>query len=1033
MTTPRPHLLPGWDSAKAKVAELRGILLEHDVPFPSNAKKPDLVSLFEKHVRPQAAALLAQLSSVRPSTHGILDGDSQDGSLRELDTDSEQERQFEEEQRRKKSGRKRVGRRKSTLVQPLPVPAEGPKSAKKRGSSKKRQEEEEEEVDELESSQHEVEDSDEEIVVAPPLKKKGKNGRKSLSELVKQVDAGEFDEGEDELAAEEVAEVEQVSPKKRKTSDGPGPATPRLSGLKVPRSALKHQLDSPSADAGNFSDYNPFQSGGEETPGREVKRRKSSLGPDRLKSRKSTVLPSASTSSSTPHVSGQKSIPALPSSSSLAPPSSAHKRSRQSEIPPVPPLPSPSTAALASSSFFAPPPSAGAGAGASASIKKPRRSEAAREVRREPEPEPEYEEEVEEQEDDELMEDDEVEVEEEYGGGMDRTEQYGEEDGAMEDVSYEAEAEPEPEPVRAPPTPAASTSIGRGTPVGQKYMVPVSKVKTTPPHMAQQLREYAASSSSTATPARAPAAEGGAVQYPSGQTKQVSIQASTSREKEKMGRYSTGSPAVARLQREGGGGGGEGAGSGGTPRRSLPVAAERQLATRAAPAPPVRRSSPSVAVSVSPRKKPSTVSSASSAVSTAVRAATSSLSTLTSYALPLLLLSYALWYRSESLALGFCSTSSTSSPQSLTRSERGLTSLSLPSLPSLSSSLLATLDSTHLRPSCTPCPSHGVCTDGLFTGCVSDFVPRPSLLQSLTFGLVPAAPTCEADTEKQVAVARAAASAGRVLRRRRGEVRCEGRVERARRKEMKTVMVNGETEEEREAYVYGLEAEGVMRALGRENEASGAPFPDEVLDEISCLALRDLEQHGEVVVWQNGDTFFYAARTADMPLSCRARLALIASAKKHKMELFVLLSTLATVLWGRMKVKRRKEDKERVRELVRMALRQLQQQERSHLLSPSTVPYPHLAPSHLRDLLLTSIHSPSRRAELWRAVEKVVEGNANVRVGEVEVGGEEMRGWRWTGPTSVEDGQGEGGEGGGEGRREMVQVGGKGVGTPGRG
>lgn len=128
-------------------------------------------------------------------------------------------------------------------------------------------------------------------------------------------------------------------------------------------------------------------------------------------------------------------------------------------------------------------------------------------------------------------------------------------------------------------------------------------------------------------------------------------------------------------------------------------------------------------------------------------------------------------------------------------------------------------------------------------------------------------------------------------------------------------------------------------------------------------------------------------------------------------------------MWARRKLRTRRKDAELVRQLVQVALRQLQQQvrtfflslcrslarltrdrtntqERSHYTDPVHVPFPHVVPSHLRDLILQDEHSPSRRAALWNQVEKIVEGNANVRVADVEQYGEEMRGWLWTGPTS---------------------------------
>ncbi|GAA5833876.1 hypothetical protein JCM11251_005994 [Rhodosporidiobolus azoricus] len=1025
MSTPRPHLLPSFDPGKAKIAELRGILLEHDIPYASNAKKADLVKLFEKHVRPQAATLLAQSSSVRPSTHGILDGESQSGSLHELDTDSEEEHRFEAEQAAAKKGgkgRKSVRGRKS-LSEAIAALEKEKEDERAKGRTTRKQ---------------------------PSLA--GKKGKGQVREPERESQGGQE---EDELALsgeEEEEPIRHVSPKKRKAQDAP--ATPRLSTL------VQEQQDSP------FSDFNPFQSGGEETPGREVKRRKSSLGPERLKERKSQILGGRksmpASSLSTSHMHDASSSPdqsAAPDQSAggwATSSSSSPKKARKSELPPpVPPVP-----ALKPSSFFAAPPTTGSGSrSAPASARKDvnrmeedvsmgrkgkERTSAPAKVP-EPEPEDEEEEEGEEEEEEEEHEDEEdVEMADEEPAY-----EYGAEeqahDESMEDEEMALDDEPEPTPApqaRAASRPRASAG---GTPLGQKYMVPVSKVKTTPPHIAEQLRQFESGGSATASSSLHPTPA--KVQPQKQETRTISVQ-----ERHRLGRHSEpssrNSPAVKKLLSQVGPAAETGSPAKGTPpRRSLPVAAERQLAAtpggRAAPAPPTPKNALREAIVFpSPRRRGSSPSNSTSTIGYLASSIPGEVVHLAKWGLLAFLVLYAFWYRQETLAAGFCDSSSSTAANTnaltSSRSLTGQTSLAFPSLPRLPPSILSTLDRTGVRPSCTSCPSHGLCTPvGLFGGCTTDYVPRPSLLRTLSLGLIPAAPRCEADTEKQVAVAKQAASAARVLRRRKGEVMCERRVERGRRKEAKALRLEELAGEEdlnlaEEAYVYGLEADGVMVALQRENEASGAPFPEDVFDEISRLALRDLDTHGEVIVWQNGDTFWYASKTADMSLSCRAKLAAIRSAKKHKLSLFGIFSTLAVVLWVRQKFRNRVEDKERVRQLVQAALRQLQQQERSHLTSPASFPYPHLAPSHLRDLLLTSVHSPSRRAELWRQVEKVVEGNANVRVGEVEVGGEEMRGWRWIGPTTVErtveSGQGTDGEG-----KEMVQVRGGVVGTPGKG
>lgn len=67
------YLQPGFDPSTLKVAELRGILLEHNVDYPSSAKKAQLVELFTQHVAPKARTILNARSRVKASGRGIVD------------------------------------------------------------------------------------------------------------------------------------------------------------------------------------------------------------------------------------------------------------------------------------------------------------------------------------------------------------------------------------------------------------------------------------------------------------------------------------------------------------------------------------------------------------------------------------------------------------------------------------------------------------------------------------------------------------------------------------------------------------------------------------------------------------------------------------------------------------------------------------------------------------------------------------------------------------------------------------------------
>lgn len=96
----------------------------------------------------------------------------------------------------------------------------------------------------------------------------------------------------------------------------------------------------------------------------------------------------------------------------------------------------------------------------------------------------------------------------------------------------------------------------------------------------------------------------------------------------------------------------------------------------------------------------------------------------------------------------------------------------------------------------------------------------------------------------------------------------------------------------------------------------------------------------------------------------------------------------------------RQKERKRVAELVQIALDTLRNQELAHHTDPVTAPHPYLSSLQLRDLILQEQHLISVRKRLWDQVERVVEGNANVRVNLEEVqGGDEHRVWRWVGST----------------------------------
>lgn len=70
----------GVDANKITVPELRSILLKHGVTYPSSAKKPVLVALFNSAVLPQAAQVQRAHAHTKRSTRGIVDVPSSSAS-----------------------------------------------------------------------------------------------------------------------------------------------------------------------------------------------------------------------------------------------------------------------------------------------------------------------------------------------------------------------------------------------------------------------------------------------------------------------------------------------------------------------------------------------------------------------------------------------------------------------------------------------------------------------------------------------------------------------------------------------------------------------------------------------------------------------------------------------------------------------------------------------------------------------------------------------------------------------------------------
>ncbi|KAF1810820.1 sister chromatid separation protein-like protein [Eremomyces bilateralis CBS 781.70] len=79
------YLSPSFDPSKLTVPQIRGILVEHNVQYPSGALKPQLVELFKSNVTPQAGKILKSRQTAKRSSKGIIDVPSSQASTADDD------------------------------------------------------------------------------------------------------------------------------------------------------------------------------------------------------------------------------------------------------------------------------------------------------------------------------------------------------------------------------------------------------------------------------------------------------------------------------------------------------------------------------------------------------------------------------------------------------------------------------------------------------------------------------------------------------------------------------------------------------------------------------------------------------------------------------------------------------------------------------------------------------------------------------------------------------------------------------------
>ncbi|KAJ3733039.1 Man1-Src1p-C-terminal domain-containing protein [Lentinula guzmanii] len=170
-------------------------------------------------------------------------------------------------------------------------------------------------------------------------------------------------------------------------------------------------------------------------------------------------------------------------------------------------------------------------------------------------------------------------------------------------------------------------------------------------------------------------------------------------------------------------------------------------------------------------------------------------------------------------------------------------------------------------------------------------------------------------------------------------------------------------------------------------------------DELFNEAVQQLVQWGGVLISEDTKGERYLAhKTPSLSWTCNITVKSRDTWNEWRGTVAALSVIFLSVYASSNRRAKKKFESRRIAEFVQIALDALQHQEVAHYTDPVSTPQPFLSSIQLRDRVLLNEHSVSVRQKVWEKVEKVVEGNANVRANMEEVyGGDELRVWRWVG------------------------------------
>jgi hypothetical protein len=242
------YLQPGFDLSTLTVPRLRAILVSHDIPYPSSAKKPQLIQLLTDEVLPRSRKLLSARARTKRTSKGITDVPSSQESSTIAGDDDDGE------------------------LMPPPPPPKTPRGRKSKATL----------AAEAEAAAAAAAEDEPSASSVTTREARTPGGRKSTAKHPR--------------ASDTETEADKPPPSARKTRKStPGPVpVPNHSSIKIDEPDQRVKRESLEHAASPFSDDNPFQSGS--SPASESRRVSSTS-----RTRKSLGAPSTDKRTATSH------------------------------------------------------------------------------------------------------------------------------------------------------------------------------------------------------------------------------------------------------------------------------------------------------------------------------------------------------------------------------------------------------------------------------------------------------------------------------------------------------------------------------------------------------------------------------------------------------------------------------------------------------------------------------------------------------------------------------------------------------------